>query len=149
MVTKEELERVMVGEHPHAILQALCRGAVRRCDGEHCQPCHAYIIGSVRSGIPTALPTIFPGCKLVRWQPIERNLKGHVGAAVEMITTWAASAKVGDTLPFKDISKALGIARQAFKSDVRLHPEFIGAVAELGVVEHGSGRYFTGFMLAA
>jgi hypothetical protein len=148
MVTKEELERVMVGEHSHAILQALCRGAVRRCDGEHCQPCHAYIIGSVRSGIPTALPTIFPGCKLVRWQPIERNLKGHVGAAVEMIATWVASAKVGDTLPFKDISKALGIARQGFKSDVRGHPEFIGAVAELGVIEHGSGRYFTGFMLA-
>jgi hypothetical protein len=65
-----------------------------------------------------------------------------------MITTWAASAKVGDTLPFKDISKALGIARQGFKSDVRLHPEFIGVVAELGVVEHGAGRYFTGFMLA-
>jgi hypothetical protein len=43
-----------------------------------------------------------------------------------MIATWVASAKVGDTLPFKDISKALGIARQGFKSDVR------GTLSSLG-----------------
>src|SRR5262249_44930766 len=54
-VSKEELERTMVGEHAHAILQALCRGAVRRCDGERCHPCDAYVIASVRSGIPDAL----------------------------------------------------------------------------------------------
>jgi hypothetical protein len=147
-VTREELERVMVGEHSHAILQALCRGAVRRCDGEHCHPTDAYIIGSVRSGIPSALPTIFPGCKLTRWQPIERHLKGHVGATVELLKGWVGSAKLGETLPFKALSKALGIARQDFKARVRSHPEFIEAVAELGIVEHGAGRYFTGFQRA-
>src|SRR5260221_9833940 len=102
----------MFGEHSHAILQALCRGAVRRCDGEHCQPCHAYIIGSVRSGIPTALPTIFPGCKLVRWQPIDRNLKGHVAGTVEIIERWSTKAKAGDIIPFKEVSKALGMDRR-------------------------------------
>jgi hypothetical protein len=148
-VTREEIDRVMVGEHSHAILQALCRGAVRRCDGEHCPPCDAYIIGSVRSGIPTALPNIFPGCQLTRWKPIERTLKGHVGAAVKMIETWAQTATPIDTLPFKIMTKALKITSHDFKFDVRKHPEFIEAVAECGVVEWGKGTYFTGFALAS
>ena|SRR5260370_42474257 len=88
-----------------------------------------------------------PGCKLDRWQPIERNLKGHVGAAVEMITTWAAYAKVGDTLPFKAVVKAIGSSPIVFRKEVRFHPEFIGAIAELGVVEWGKGVRFNAFAL--
>jgi hypothetical protein len=147
-VTKEELERTMVGEHAHAILQALCRGAVRRCDGEHCHPCNAYIIGSVRSGIPEALPNIFPGCKVVRWQPIERTLRGHVKTAVETIEAWLSKAKVGDVLPFKTVIKTIGMAKQDFKKSVRRHHEFVEAIAELGVVEWGKGTYFTAFTRA-
>jgi len=146
-VTKDELERVMVGEHAHAILQALCRGAVRRCDGEHCHPCDAYIIASVRSGIPDALPTVFPGCNVVRWQPVERTLRGHVRSAVEFIERWAQTAGVGDVLPFKVVAKELSIPSHSFKHDVRSHPDFIGAVSELGVIETGKGKYFTGFAL--
>jgi hypothetical protein len=144
-VTREELERVMLGEHAHAILQALCRGAVRRCDGEHCHPCDAYIIASVKSGIPAALPSIFPGCTVVRWQPLERSLKGHVKAAVELVEQWFKSAKPGDVLPFKQLSKELGITSHDFKHSVRRHPDFISAVSELGIVEWGKGIYFTGF----
>src|SRR5580704_5572124 len=46
---------VMLGEHRHLILQALCRGSVRRCQGDVCAPCNAYIIATTRSGIPAAL----------------------------------------------------------------------------------------------
>jgi len=148
-VTREELERVMVGEHAHAILQALCRGAVRRSDGEHCQPCDAYIIASVRSGIGKALPGVFPGCDLRRWKPIERTLTGDIKAAVEMIETWATTAKAGDVLPFKAVSKALKLTNRDLKDNVRRHPDFIGAVSEAGIVEFGKGVYYTGFALAA
>lgn len=148
-VTREELDRVMVGEHAHLILQALCRGSVRRSEGETCSPCHAYVIASVRSGIPAALPTIFPGSRLVKWQPIARTLRGHVKSAVEFIEGWAKTAKAGiDTLPFKTVCKALGVASGDFRADVRHHPEFIEAVAEVGVVEWGKGSYFTAFALA-
>lgn len=147
-VTKDELERVMVGEHAHAILQALCRGAVRRCDGEHCHPCDAYIIASVRSGIPDALPCVFPGCKVTKWQPVERTLRGHVKTAVELVERWTRAAKVGDVLSFKVLSKELGVTSHSFKHDVRCHPDFCDAIAELGVVEWGKGKYFTGFALA-
>lgn len=147
VVTKDEIKRVMVGEHAHSVLQALCRCSVRRCDGEFCHPCDAYVIASVKSGIPAALPSIFPGCHVVRWRPIERSLRGHVKSAVEMIEEWATSANEGDTLPFKQVSKRIGVARQDFKNNVRLHPEFIEAISELGVVEWGKGRYYTTFAL--
>jgi len=147
-VSREELERVMVGEHAHAILQALCRGAVRRCDGEHCHPCDAYIIASVRSGIYGALPSIFPGCKIVSWCPIKRALKGHVSAAVDYLQRWADKAKQGDTLPFKQVFKALGLSSKVFKTEVRRHFDFTDATAELGIVEWGKGQYFNAFALA-
>jgi hypothetical protein len=148
VVTKDEMERVMVGEHAHAILQALCRGSVRRCDGEHCHPCHAYVIASVKSGIPTALPTIFPGATIQPWKPVERTLRGHVKAAVEFVEGWLSTAQAGDRLPFKTVFKALGVASNDFKDRVRRHPDFIEATAEMGLMEWGQGVRFTGFTLA-
>jgi hypothetical protein len=69
---------IMLGEHRHLILQALCRGSVRRCHGAECAPCNAYIIAATRSGIPEALREIFPGCRVVRWQPVQKALRGKV-----------------------------------------------------------------------
>jgi hypothetical protein len=51
-VSQSDLDLTMLGEHAHGILQALCRGSVRRCDGDQSHPCQAYIIASVQSGIP-------------------------------------------------------------------------------------------------
>jgi hypothetical protein len=148
-VTAEELKKTMGGEHAHAILQALCRGSVRRCDGERCHPCDAFIIASVRTGIPGQIKEIFPGCTVKPWRPVERTLRGHVKAAVEFIEGWLDKApRRGETLPFKVVSKALGITPTNFRSDVRFHPEFVEAIAELGVVPWGKGRYFTGFAMA-
>src|SRR5207253_1686343 len=138
---------------------ALCRGSVRRCNGDQCDPCDAYVIASVRSGIPKVLPDIFPGCKIVRWQPVERDLRGHVKAAVEMIE--GHFRKIGgerpirctgnlppiSTLAFKAVSKALGITPHDFRNNVRKHPEFIEAIAEAGIVEWGKGARFTGFAM--
>ena len=147
-VTEQEFKRTMEGENKHVILQALCRAAVRRCDGEHCHPCDAYIIASVRSGIPAALQDIFPGCNVVGWRPVKRTLKGHVKAAVEFIETWAETATKGDTLAFKEVCKHLGMTAANFSNAVRHHFDFIEAVSELGVVEWGKGQRFTGFALA-
>jgi hypothetical protein len=147
-VTKEELQQVVDGENAHAILQALTRVSVRRCDGEFCHPCHAYIIASVRSGISAGLPRISPGCRLVRWRPVERSLTGYVKAAVEAVEKWAVTAKARETLPFKAVFKAIGVSSHDFKNRVRQHPEFLDAIAELGVVEWGKARYFTAFALA-
>jgi hypothetical protein len=147
-VTQEEIRKVMVGEHAHSILQALCRGSVRRCDGAFCQPCDAYIIASAPSGIPNALPNMFPGCQVKPWRPVERTLTGHVKAAVEFVEGWAKTAAQTSTLPFKEVAKALGITSHSFNHDVRSHSDFEDSIAELGVVEWGKGQRFTAFAFA-
>jgi hypothetical protein len=146
-VSITEIKDTEIGEHKHAILQALCRGSVRRCDGEHCHPCEAWIIASVNSGIKDALPDIFPGVQVNTWRPVGWNLKGHVKAAADHVEKWMKTAKVGDTLPFKTIAKAIGISPVNFKKDVRPHPEFRGFIAELGLVPWGKGAYFTAYLL--
>ena len=74
----KDFAQVMAGEHRHLILQALCRGAVRKCIGDACPPCRAYIIASSRSGIPDSLKEIFPGAQVVPWRPVKKPLKGKV-----------------------------------------------------------------------
>jgi hypothetical protein len=73
-----EITMVTLGEHRHMILQALCRGAARKCDGSGCPPARAYIIASHRSGITQQLPSIFPGANIHRWEPVKRTSKAKL-----------------------------------------------------------------------
>jgi hypothetical protein len=50
----EDIQRTTVGEHKDLLLQAICRGRVRKLDGDKCKPMHAYVIASPVSGIPRA-----------------------------------------------------------------------------------------------
>lgn len=79
----DDTAEVRLGEHSHLILQALCRGAVRRCVDGGCPPTHTYIIASRGSGIPQSLADIFPGARVVPWRPVPKALKGKVAEAVE------------------------------------------------------------------
>jgi hypothetical protein len=45
-------------------------------------------IAATRSGIPAALPDIFPGCRVVRWQPVQKALSGKVKEAAEFLIDW-------------------------------------------------------------
>lgn len=146
-VTDAELRETELGEHAHLILQALCRGSVRKSDGAKCPPSHAYIIASVRSGIPAALPTIFPGCAIKRWSPLPRTLKGHAAVAHDYIERWAKTAKVGEALPFRVIQRDLGIDRETFRTSVRLSVLFSEELAAMGVEEWGKAKYTTAFRL--
>ncbi|HWE20721.1 MAG TPA: hypothetical protein VG758_26680 [Hyphomicrobiaceae bacterium] len=82
---RERIKHVTLGEHRHMILQALCRGAVRKCVGDSCPTARAYIIASPRSRIAQSLPAIFPGAKIVRWRPVKKPLKGKVEEAFNFI----------------------------------------------------------------
>ena len=148
-VTEGELWETQLGEHGHLILQALCRGAVRKCDGERCHASNAYVIASVRSGIPAALPSIFPGCKVVRWSPIPRALSGNIAAACDYVEAWASTAKPGDVLPFRQLQRDTGIPAKTFKDTVRPSVPFLEALAEIGATEWGPKAYATGYQLLA
>ncbi len=145
-VTKEELRTTELGEHAHLILQALCRGAVRRSDGEYCLPAEAWLIASARSGIPDALPTIFPGCVVKRWSPTPRNLKGSASAVCEFVEEWATKAKVGDIIPFRTLQRELGIDARTFRDEVRRCTTLLVELGSLGIEENGK-KNMTGYRL--
>ncbi len=144
-ITKAERERTQQGEHRHLVLQALCRGAVRRCDGDKCHPMSAYIIASVRSGIRDALPDIFPGCQVEDWKPVPNELRGEAKKAFDYVKGWFGFEEAGERLTFKKIVKATGIKPDTFKKRVRGDDDFVEALATEGIVEHGDGKYLTGY----
>lgn len=143
-----ELKSFEIGEHANNILQALCRGAVRRSEGDTCPPCNAYIIASVRSGIPKALPAIFPDCQIRTWMPVIRTLEGEVKAAFKIVREWAKTAGPDDLLRFTAVANNLGMTRRAFKDRIRKNKAFQNAIASIGVVEWGPNVYFTAWRKA-
>jgi hypothetical protein len=44
--------------------------------------------------------------------------------------------------------RALGITSHVFRDRVRFHHDFSETLAELGAIQWGKGRYFTGFAKA-
>ena len=145
-VTKAELDATQDGESMHQILQALCRGSVRKSDGSHCHPCNAWIIASAKSRIPTLLGTIFPGRQQKDWRPVERTLRGHVKAAIEFIGEHLQAE--GSMLKFTVVSKALGMTPKDFKHGVRRHDDFKDILVEMGIEEVApTGKRMTHFLL--
>jgi len=143
---KSDEAKIILGEHSHLILQALCRGAVRRCIDGKCAPCDAYVIASVRSGIPVVIPDIFPGCAIKKWLPVPKALKGKVRYAVDYL-----AKRLRDDpeafVRFKEVRDAIGIASNSnFRKNIRRHSDFQEAISNLGVMEDLYGRYSTGFV---
>lgn len=131
-------KRIALGEHRHGILQALCRASVRQCRGENCAPCDAYIVASVNTGIPDALPSIFPGANVSNWRPVKRVLRGKVAETINFIDEQLSMGK--DSIKFTDIKKAIGVKDAGSFHAIRRHEDFISEMAERGVVEWGNTR---------
>jgi hypothetical protein len=125
---KKLFDVVVRGEHRHLILQAACRGAIRKCDGDKCPPANLYIIASRGSGIGKDLPNIFPGARVVKWQPVSAELKGQVGAAAAYIIE---RTRTGEFVSDADVREHLGIKDKAqYRRRVKKHPDLKVALAE-------------------
>jgi hypothetical protein len=132
----ESYKALEMGEHKNLILQAACRGSVRKCVGDQGGAMDLYLIASNKTGIPYILNEIFPGAKLKKWLPTERPLRGKVGEAVayikEYFNNWKNRFKL---LSFTEVKEAIGRRRQNFNQDIRKHPDFQAALARLNVGE--------------
>ena len=133
---------VEIGEHHHRILQALCRGKVRKCEGDHCPPdTHSYIIAAPRSGIAKTIGKVLPGATVMKWQPKSRKaLRGKRAEAFDTVTKIA-----GDRISMLDVMRAMGWAttkngKGDFKSRIRDDADFQLALADAGFEEVREGR---------
>lgn len=130
--------RVTDGEHRHLILQAACRGSVRKSDGSSCAPMNLYVIASRRSGITRSLSGVFPGCKLVDWKTKPIALKGRVKEAADWVKHWRdGHLDFEDSfLRFVELQKGIGMKDKAsFKRYIRRNSDFIAYLYSLNLEE--------------
>lgn len=148
-LSADDFHEMELGEHSHLILQALCRGSVRKCMSDACAPCNGYLIASKGTGINAdLLAQIFPGCQVRDWQPVAKPLRGKVREAIELVQDWVAGVDDGARLTFNEHRKALGMAnRQNYNRTIRKNAAFVDALRELGVYEGSGGAgYNTHFL---
>ena len=129
-VSAADVARVERGEHAHVMLQALCRGRVRKSDGAKCLPMDAYIIGATRHAIPAAVRTIFPGCDVKTWMPGGSVLRGKMAEAMAIVEDamapggpgWIAYATVRNSMT-PPMDKA------NFRRNIVNHPDWHDAIS--------------------
>ncbi|MER9351620.1 hypothetical protein [Mesorhizobium sp. M0227] len=139
-VKADVLRKVKDGEHADMILQAVCRGAVRKSVANSCGKCDVYVIADPQTGIPAMLEgkegaiEIFPGCTAVDWSPVERELNGHVGKSVELIVQhFMDNPGLREKLKSPTARDWLGLDVHDWNSDVLGHRDFEGALAARGI----------------
>jgi hypothetical protein len=129
-----EVQATTIGEHMDLLLQAICRGRVRKLDGEKCCPMDAYVIASPLSGIPGALKTVFPGCRRERWNPLNKPVTGKLAQAVDVLE---ALAGVGlSPISYRDIRGYIALKDvNQFRRDVMVRGEWLDALAGHGYIQ--------------
>jgi|GEM_PF-1183413 len=142
-IDREHLRQIKLGEHADHILQAVCRGSVRKSDGEFCHPCDVYIIGAPQHGIPQMLKdgSIFPGATAVEWVPFEDE-------ELLALADWISSElKIKERVASKDAMEwAKYVDRSNFQRDVLNNDQFEAALGERGIIltrqKGRGGSYF-------
>ena len=131
----EVSRRIVVGEQANLILQALCRGHVRRCVEGGCPKADAYVIGSRRLGFDNILQKTFPEARVVPWEPVLWFLKGKIGDAVRFLDKRLNKDEL-ESVSAKEVMAAIGWTdKNNFRRNIRQHPKFIAAIARLGISE--------------
>ena len=142
LASKDDVERTTQGEHANLILQALCRGRVRRSDGDRCLPMNAYVIAAKRSGIADALPGIFPGCKVRPWKDSKANGSDHVSRALAFVERTVAAG--ASDLPNGDIMRAVKVDRRNFNQRVTKHQRWADGLRRMGLETYAAQGRRTG-----
>lgn len=125
---------VALGEHRHNVLQAACRGSVRRSHGDGCAPCDLYVIAAPQSGIAETLPDVFPGARIFEWTILSpKKLRGRVKQVFDYVAQQLTNDREG-TVPLKDVMQALGLAKGDLRR-IRRHSSFQAAIRHAGYAE--------------
>jgi hypothetical protein len=143
-VTPEQLDDFKLAESLHMVLQALCRASVRKADGNQCGRCDAYVIAAPNTRIGQSLTEVFPGCKVVPWEPVEEELRGKPKRAIDFIQKWFAKHPE-EALPFTVVRKAVDVHSSYFTTHIRKHAGFQKALEAIRVEECGGTKRARGF----
>ena len=129
LVGRDDVNRTQRGEHRHLILQAVCRGRVRRSDGARCQAMTAYVIASPKSGIGAEMATVFPGCVVEPWQPLKAETKGKLKEAIEWLTDALEGGRT--EVSYVEVYTAIGSDKAYFSRRITKEPAWKAAIDAL------------------
>ena len=135
-VGETEVSNTTEGEHANLVLQALCRGRVRKLDGDQCLPMQAFVIASQRSGIPDLIPSIFPGCVVADWNAEEKTPTKKQKAALADIKRGLEAAS---WFPYRGAAGPSETCWRNFRRDV-LRKDWPIFLAAAGLVETAGPR---------
>ena len=150
---KQEIAATMYGEHLNLILQAACRGTVRRLVNGACAPMALYLIASLSSRIPRTetVETLFPGARMVRWAPFAPVMRGRLADAAEVLRKMVEEGclrTADDFLPYHRIAEVMpdkkGQPRRMqpnnFVERVTSREEWKNHLVSLGLAEAARGN---------
>jgi hypothetical protein len=106
-MTDAEIDRIKKGEAAHNLLQAVCRGKVRKAVGDGCPESEVWLIAHPTTGIPELLPKIFPHCTVRQWNTKTINLTGIRQQAYDYILNRLEHG--AKQIPTLEVKKHLGI----------------------------------------
>lgn len=146
VITDEQLKNLKCGEYAHHLLQAICRGAVRKSDGAGCPESRVWIIAAPHTMIEKNLCSIFPYCKVERWNTSPEALKGSQQRVYEYILEKIEGCDNEGTVrvPSLSVRKYLGVPQSNFKRDVIKNDALNKALAlhRINVEQNGNKYYF-------
>lgn len=101
-----------IGELKHNLLQAACRGSLRRADKGVAARANVFVVGII-DGAESFFDQVFPGCNYVAWNEPVTTDSMRVEAAIQ----WVCEKRAGDPrseIRKQDLRFALGMTPQNF-----------------------------------
>lgn len=141
-ISNEELTRMKYGENAHHLLQAVCRGLVRKSEGASCPMARVWLITSPRTMIESKLQDIFPSCSVELWPTAHEALKGSRQKSYEYVLNKITAGSL--QVPASEVRNYLGMTASNFKRDIIRNDALIDALAhhKICVEQRGSRYYF-------
>jgi hypothetical protein len=136
-----ELNRFKTAEHAHHLLQAVCRGRVRKAVGAGCPESRVWLIAP-KGVIPDAvLNNIFPNCNIQKWD-VHEELKGTRERSYKYILGRITSHN--SSVSALAVRKHLGMTQSNFKRDVLQNDTFIHALEhrKIRLEIRGNNRFY-------
>ena len=102
--TTEDISRIRASEFQANLLQAFMRGHGRKSINGKAGECIAYVVASASPNPEPLIAAALPGCKMVEWSPIPKELTGQAKKVADYLLAQKASGA-------KSLSKsAVGVA---------------------------------------
>jgi hypothetical protein len=141
-IPNSTITTMKLAESLHHILQAACRGAVRKMNGE-IVPCHVYLIAAGRHRIHQNLTKVFPGASVVEWNPSRYPISGRAKELTSFLAKQFSEDSMA-TVRFRTIARVLGMQSPQL-SALRKHPKVLNWLENNNIEPCGGRVRVTGY----